>query len=82
MTDDAGLQEASAGAASPAATELTARILLTEISPDEAFSETARHLLADPRVEVVGALRRRFFRSRGVTASRYEVEAASLRRLR
>ena len=34
------------------------------------------------RVEVVGALRRRFFRSRGVTASRYEVEAASLRRLR
>lgn len=34
------------------------------------------------RVEVVGALRRRFFRSGGATASRYEVEAVSLRRLR
>lgn len=34
------------------------------------------------RVEVTGALRRRFFRSAGSAASRYEVEASALRRVR
>lgn len=34
------------------------------------------------RVEVAGSLRRRFFRAGGGAASRYEVEAASVRRLR
>jgi single-strand DNA-binding protein len=38
-------------------------------------------LLADDVVEVQGALRRRFWRAGGGTASRCEVEAASVRRL-
>jgi len=44
--------------------------------------QVAGRVAVGERVEVVGALRRRFFRSGGATASRYEVEAASLRRLR
>ena len=43
--------------------------------------QSARRLSAGEQVEVVGALRRRFFRAGAATASRYEVEAASLRRL-
>jgi len=43
--------------------------------------QVARRIGPGERVEVVGALRRRFFRAGGATASRYEVEAASLRRL-
>lgn len=42
----------------------------------------ARRLQPGDSVEVVGSLRRRFFRAGGSTASRYEVEAARLRRLR
>lgn len=43
---------------------------------------SARTLKAQETVEVVGALRRRFFRTGTVTVSRYEVEALSLRRIR
>jgi single-strand DNA-binding protein len=43
---------------------------------------SARGLKAQDLVEVVGALRRRFFRTGTVTVSRYEVEALSLKRLR
>jgi single-strand DNA-binding protein len=43
--------------------------------------QSARRLTAGERIEVSGALRRRFFRAGGATASRYEVEAVSLRRL-
>ena len=43
---------------------------------------SARGLKAQDLVEVVGALRRRFFRTGTVTVSRYEVEALSLRRVR
>ncbi len=38
-------------------------------------------LTVGARVEVDGALRRRFFRAAGVAASRYEVEALRVRRL-
>jgi single-strand DNA-binding protein len=43
---------------------------------------SARGIKAQDTVEVVGALRRRFFRTSTVTVSRYEVEALSLRRIR
>jgi len=43
---------------------------------------SARGLKAQDLVEVVGALRRRFFRTGTVTVSRYEVEALSLKRIR
>lgn len=43
---------------------------------------TALTLLADQVVAVDGSLRRRFFRAAGALASRYEVEATSLERLR
>ena len=43
---------------------------------------SARGLKAQDTVEVVGALRRRFFRTGTVTVSRYEVEASSLKRAR
>jgi single-strand DNA-binding protein len=43
---------------------------------------SARGLKAQETVEVVGALRRRFFRTGTVTVSRYEVEALSLKRIR
>ena len=50
-----------------------------------AWSAAARRravlLLPDDVVEVQGALRRRFWRAGGGTASRCEVEAASVRRL-
>ena len=42
----------------------------------------ARRLQPGDEVEVVGSLRRRFFRTGTGTASRYEVEAAGVRRLR
>jgi len=41
---------------------------------------TAATLAAGDTVEVVGALRRRFFRSGPLTQSRYEVEASIVRR--
>jgi len=41
---------------------------------------TAARLDVDDHVEVEGSLRRRFFRSGGGVASRYEVEAVRLRR--
>ncbi len=44
--------------------------------------QSARRLAAGDRVEVVGSLRRRFFRAGGATASRYEVEAHKLTRFR
>jgi single-strand DNA-binding protein len=44
--------------------------------------QSARRLTSGETVEVSGALRRRFFRAGAATASRYEVEAASLRRIR
>ena len=43
---------------------------------------SARGIKAQDTVEVVGALRRRFFRTGTVTVSRYEVEALSLKRIR
>lgn len=43
---------------------------------------SAARLEADAVVRVDGALRRRFFRTGGGTASRYEVEATSVRRIR
>jgi single-strand DNA-binding protein len=43
---------------------------------------SARGLKAQDLVEVVGTLRRRFFRTGTVTVSRYEVEALSLKRIR
>lgn len=43
---------------------------------------TARGLADGDVVEVVGALRRRFFRAGSGAVSRYEVEATTLRRLR
>lgn len=43
---------------------------------------TAARLEIDDRVEVGGALRRRFFRAGGGAQSRYEVEASTLRRVR
>ena len=43
---------------------------------------TARSLADGDVVQVEGALRRRFFRAGGGAASRYEVEATTLRRLR
>lgn len=45
-----------------------------------ATRRTARRLEAETVVRVEGALRRRFFRTGGGAASRYEVEAASVRR--
>ena len=42
----------------------------------------AARLEADSVVQVEGALRRRFFRTGGGAASRYEVEAGSIRRVR
>jgi single-strand DNA-binding protein len=42
----------------------------------------ARRLQPGDEAEVVGSLRRRFFRARGGTASRYEVEASTVRRVR
>ena len=44
--------------------------------------QSARRLAAGDQVEVVGALRRRFFRAGAATASRYEVEARKLTRVR
>lgn len=44
--------------------------------------QTARRLVPGERVEVVGALRRRFFRAGAATASRYEVEAVRITRSR
>lgn len=41
----------------------------------------AAGLAPEDRVEVEGALRRRFFRAGGAAASRYEVEASRLRRV-
>jgi single-strand DNA-binding protein len=43
---------------------------------------SARRLATGDQVEVVGALRRRFFRAGAATASRYEVEAHRLARVR
>ncbi|PRY48608.1 single-strand DNA-binding protein [Knoellia remsis] len=43
---------------------------------------TALRLGDGDRVEVTGALRRRFFRTPGGAASRYEVEVSTLRRAR
>ena len=43
---------------------------------------TAVKLADGDRVEVTGALRRRFFRTGAGSASRYEVEAITLRRVR
>lgn len=43
---------------------------------------SAAHLEADVVVRVEGALRRRFFRTGGGAASRYEVEATSVSRVR
>jgi single-strand DNA-binding protein len=43
---------------------------------------SARGLQADDHIEVLGALRRRFFRAGAATVSRYEVEATSIRRIR
>ena len=43
---------------------------------------SARALHADDHVEVVGSLRRRFFRAGAATVSRYEVEAGVIRRIR
>lgn len=42
----------------------------------------AARLAVDDHVEVEGSLRRRFFRAGGGVASRYEVEARTLRRVR
>ncbi len=42
---------------------------------------TASRLHAGEAVEVLGALRRRFYRGGAVTQSRYEVEAARVRRV-
>ena len=42
----------------------------------------ASRLAVDDHVEVEGALRRRFFRAGGGVASRYEVEARTVRRVR
>ena len=47
-----------------------------------ASRRTAGRLATDDHVEVTGALRRRFFRAGGGVASRYEVEAHSLRAIR
>lgn len=47
-----------------------------------ASRRTAGSLTADDHVEVEGALRRRFFRTGAGVASRYEVEAARLRRVK
>jgi single-strand DNA-binding protein len=44
--------------------------------------QSARRLAVGDQVEVVGALRRRFFRAGTATASRYEVEANRLTRVR
>lgn len=43
---------------------------------------TALSLLPDQIVAIDGALRRRFFRAQGAVASRYEVEAVRIERLR
>lgn len=43
---------------------------------------SALRLHEGDRAEVSGALRRRFFRAGGAAVSRYEVEAASVRRVR
>ena len=43
---------------------------------------SAARLQPGDHVEVAGALRRRFFRSGGAAVSRYEVEAATVRRRR
>lgn len=47
-----------------------------------ASRRTARSLATDDPVEVVGSLRRRFFRAGGSVASRYEVEARTLRKVK
>ncbi|WP_377642498.1 single-stranded DNA-binding protein [Oryzobacter terrae] len=47
-----------------------------------ASRRTAGRLAPDDHVEVKGALRRRFFRAGGGVASRYEVEAHTLRAVR
>ena len=46
-----------------------------------AARRTASRLAVDDHVEVEGSLRRRFFRAGGGVASRYEVEARTLRRV-
>ncbi len=46
-----------------------------------ATRRAAGRLTVGARVEVDGVLRRRFFRASGGAASRYEVEAARIRRL-
>lgn len=43
---------------------------------------SAARLSVEDHVEVEGALRRRFFRAGGAVASRYEVEARTVRRLK
>jgi single-strand DNA-binding protein len=43
---------------------------------------SARSLHPDDHVEVVGALRRRFFRAGTATVSRYEIEAGAIKRIR
>lgn len=47
-----------------------------------ATRRVAARLTPDDHVEVEGTLHRRFFRAGGAAASRYEVEALRLRRLR
>jgi single-strand DNA-binding protein len=47
-----------------------------------ALRRQAARMQAGDRVEVVGALRRRFWRTPSGPASRYEVEASKVRRLR
>lgn len=47
-----------------------------------AARRSASRLSAGDHAEVTGALRRRFFRAGGAAASRYEVEARTVRRVR
>jgi single-strand DNA-binding protein len=59
------------------------RVDTIEVSAWSSRTRTAAARLADgDRVEVEGALRRRFLRGGGAPSSRYEVEAVAVRRLR
>jgi single-strand DNA-binding protein len=59
------------------------RVDTIEVSCWSSRARTAAARLANgDRVEVEGALRRRFFRGGGGPTSRYEVEAVAVRRLR
>jgi single-strand DNA-binding protein len=59
------------------------RVDTIEVSARSSRARTAAGRLAHgDRVEVEGALRRRFFRGGGGPTSRYEVEAVAVRRLR